>query len=125
MNTEMLKSYLKMLLKMFNADTDKKATMLLEMLKRANVEEGKLQLITNSTIKKQISELSNLSVSAVNNAISKFIKVGILERKDFGVYIFNPKYFGNTEWKLIDNIILRVVLSKEIKFDVEFGYKEL
>ena len=54
MNTEMLKSYLKMLLKMFNANTDKKATMLLEMLKRANVEEGKLQLITNSTIKKQI-----------------------------------------------------------------------
>ena len=43
MNTEMLKRYLKMLLKMFNADTDKKATMLLEMLKRANVEEGKLQ----------------------------------------------------------------------------------
>lgn len=128
MKKEILKNYLKTLLEMLDTNiskTDKKITMLLEMLKKANVEEGKLQLITNSTIKKQISELSNLSVSAVNNAISQFIKVGIIERKDFGVYIFNPKYFGNAEWKMIDNIVIKTTFSEEIEFEVEFGYKEL
>lgn len=128
MKKEILKNYLKTLLEMLDTNiskTDKKITMLLEMLKKANVEEGKLQLITNSTIKKQISGLSNLSVSAVNNAISQFIKVGIIERKDFGVYIFNPKYFGNVEWEKIDSVAIKTTFSEEIEFEVEFGYKEL
>ena len=73
------------------------------------------QLIVNAALKRQIASELNLSISSINNALSKFVKGKILFRKDTGLYLVNPHLFGKGEWKDIAKIRLEVTFSDEGK----------
>lgn len=52
-------------------------------------------------IKKRIATNAELSVQAVNNAITKFCNKGILKRLDTGLYELNPDLFARGKWREI------------------------
>jgi hypothetical protein len=52
-------------------------------------------------IKKRIATNAELSVQAVNNAITKFCAKGILKRLDTGLYELNPDLFARGKWREI------------------------
>jgi len=64
------------------------------------------QLVLNAALKRMIAEEVNLSVSSVNNALTKFVKGNLLSRIDTGIYLVNPQLFGKGEWKDISKIRL-------------------
>ncbi|KLV27094.1 replication/maintenance protein RepL, partial [Priestia megaterium] len=73
------------------------------------------QLVLNAALKRQIAEEIDLSVSSINNAITKFVKGELLERIDTGLYRVNPHLFGKGEWKDIAKIRLEVAFDSEGK----------
>ncbi len=73
------------------------------------------QLVVNAALKRQIASELELSLSSINNAISKFVKGEILLREDTGLYKVNPHLFGKGEWKDIAKIRLEVTFDKEGK----------
>lgn len=100
-------------------------TILYELLKRMNYRN---EIILSSGIKRMIvSEMHesglNVTVQAIGNALTDFVKAKILIRKDTGVYLANPFLFGKGEWKDIRNIRLQVGYNldgtRELKADIE------
>lgn len=73
------------------------------------------QLVINAALKRQIAEEIGLSVSSINNAITKFVKGKLLERIDTGLYLVNPHLFGKGEWKNIAKIRLNVTFDSRGK----------
>lgn len=87
-------------------------TILYALLKRMSYGN---QLVLNAALKRQIAEEIDLSVSSINNAITKFVKGELLERIDTGLYRVNPHLFGKGEWKDIAKIRLEVAFDGEGK----------
>ena len=73
------------------------------------------QLVVNAALKRQIAKELELSLSSINNAISKFVKGELLIREDTGLYKVNPHLFGKGDWKDIAKIRLEVVFDSEGK----------
>lgn len=73
------------------------------------------QLVVNAALKRQIAKELDLSLSSINNAISKFVKGELLIREDTGLYLVNPHLFGKGEWKDIAKIRLEVTFDSEGK----------
>lgn len=70
------------------------------------------QLVLNAALKRQIAKEVGLSMSSINNAITKFVKGEILIREDTGLYRVNPHLFGKGDWSDIAKIRLEVVFDK-------------
>ena len=87
-------------------------TVLYALLKRMSYGN---QLVLNAALKRQIAREIELSVSSINNAITKFVKGEMLERIDTGLYRVNPHIFGKGEWKDIARIRLEVSFDSEGK----------
>lgn len=87
-------------------------TVLYALLKRMSYGN---QLVLNAALKRQIAREIELSVSSINNAITKFVKGELLERIDTGLYRVNPHIFGKGEWKDIARIRLEVSFDSEGK----------
>lgn len=87
-------------------------TILYALLKRMSYGN---QLVLNAALKRQIAKEIELSVSSINNAITKFVKGELLERIDTGLYRVNPHIFGKGEWKDIAKIRLEVFFDSEGK----------
>ncbi|MBU4643223.1 replication/maintenance protein RepL [Bacillus toyonensis] len=80
------------------------------------------QLVVNAALKRQIAKELGLSLSSINNAISKFVKGELLVREDTGLYKVNPHLFGKGDWKDIAKIRLEVVFDstgKTIMSEIE------
>lgn len=82
---------------------------LLEFLKSATYadiedSEGGQILYLNSALKKRIASKTEVSVSRVNQAITEFVKKGIMRRVDIGAYQFNAELFGKGDWSDIANL---------------------
>lgn len=73
------------------------------------------QLVVNAALKRQIAKELELSLSSINNAISKFVKGELLIREDTGLYKVNPHLFGKGDWKDIAKIRLEVVFDSKGK----------
>lgn len=73
------------------------------------------QLVVNAALKRQIAKELDLSLSSINNAISKFVKGSLLLREDTGLYKVNPHLFGKGEWKDIAKIRLEVTFDAQGK----------
>ncbi|WP_412839914.1 replication/maintenance protein RepL [Bacillus paranthracis] len=73
------------------------------------------QLVVNAALKRQIAKELGLSLSSINNAISKFVKGELLIRKDTGLYKVNPHLFGKGDWKDIAKIRLEIVFDPKGK----------
>jgi hypothetical protein len=63
------------------------ACLLIELIMYSKEEET---LILNGYVKKNIAEKSNMSIGTIDNALSKWNEVGLLERLDRGTYILHP-----------------------------------
>ncbi|MDC3422864.1 replication/maintenance protein RepL [Aquibacillus koreensis] len=73
------------------------------------------QLVVNAALKRQIAKELDLSLSSINNGLSKFVKGEILFREDTGLYKVNPHLFGKGEWKDIAKIRLEITFDKNGK----------
>lgn len=73
------------------------------------------QLVINAALKRQIAKELELSLSSINNAISKFVKGELLIREDTGLYKVNPHLFGKGDWKDIAKIRLEVTFDMQGK----------
>ena len=69
------------------------------------------RLILNGSLKKRMAESINLSISSIDNAITKFVKGNILIREDKGIYLFNPYLFGKGSWESIQEIRLNITYN--------------
>lgn len=80
------------------------------------------QLVVNAALKRQIAKELDLSMSSINNAITKFVKGDLLIREDTGLYLVNPHLFGKGDWKDIAKIRLEVTFDangKSIMSEIE------
>ena len=80
------------------------------------------QLVVNAALKRQIAKELDLSMSSINNAITKFVKGDLLIREDTGLYLVNPHLFGKGDWKDIAKIRLEVTFDangKTIMSEIE------
>ncbi len=62
-------------------------------------------------IKRQIAEELGLSVKKIEQAIQEFAQKDILLRKDRGLYVVNPYYFGKGKWQDIKKLRLTIEYS--------------
>lgn len=77
------------------------------------------KLLINNHVKKEIQEsLGYKTTQSVANAISKFVKTGILKRMDTGTYKLNPNLFAMGAWKDIQKLRAEW-LELSIKYDSE------
>lgn len=74
---------------------------------RTNKEGGQL-IYVNSTMKKNIAEDLNVSVSRINHALTNFVKSKIFFRIDRGTYQVNAHLFGKGDWQDIKEIRMKV-----------------
>lgn len=90
------------------------------LLKRVEYKTNELNLPSGQ--KTRIVEELEISMSSLNNAISTFVKRGLLIRTGKGVFLANPHLFGNGDWNTISKLRLTVDFSAEgitMKGDVQ------
>jgi hypothetical protein len=61
-----------------------------------------------SGTKRLIAEKMSINPKTIDNALGQFVKKGILIKKDTGVYLANPTYFGKGSWANIYKIRMTV-----------------
>jgi predicted transcriptional regulator len=69
------------------------------------------RLVLNMGVKKRMAESIGLSVSSIDNALTKLVKGGLLIREDKGNYLFNPYLFGKGNWENIQEIRMNVTYN--------------
>ena len=82
---------------------------LLELLKHmsyADIEdtEGGQIIYLNAALKRKIATNTGKTVKRLEQALTNFVKTGILRRISIGTYQVNAEFFGKGEWKDIKNI---------------------
>lgn len=98
-----------------------------ELLKSVSYADKGQFIIINAGYKRIIAANLGIKLQSVTNAINQLAKKGILIRKEVGVFLLNPQYFGKGEWKDISKIRYEVELNtkgktiklKEIETKVE------
>ncbi|MHB0803751.1 replication/maintenance protein RepL [Bacillus thuringiensis] len=68
-------------------------------------------IIVNAGYKRILAENLGIKPQSVTNAINDLVKKDILIRKESGVFLLNPQYFGKGEWKDIAKIRYEIELS--------------
>lgn len=58
----------------------------------------------NANIKKEIARATKKSLARYNQALTLWVKKGVLKRIDTGTYQVNPKIFGKGDWRDISNL---------------------
>ena len=73
------------------------------------------EIIVNSAVKRQIAEKIDKKFNTVNQYITKLVHYDILIRKDTGIYILNPLFYGKGKWqdilKLREDLELNIIYS--------------
>lgn len=64
-------------------------------------------------VKREIANELGIKEITVSKAIELFTNKSILVRKDRGLYIINPYFFGRGKWEEIKKIRLQILYSKE------------
>lgn len=64
-------------------------------------------------VKREIANELGIKEVTVSKAIELFTNKSILVRKDRGLYIINPYFFGRGKWEEIKKIRLQILYSKE------------
>lgn len=82
---------------------------LIEFLKNASYadidsDNGGQVIYMNKMLKENIAKKCNVSLKRVEQAITEFVKKGIMRRIGVGTYQFNPNLFGFGRWSDIYNI---------------------
>lgn len=82
---------------------------LIEFLKKASYadadsDNGGQVIYMNKMLKENIAKKCNVSLKRVEQAITEFVKKGIMRRIGVGTYQFNPNLFGFGRWSDIYNI---------------------
>lgn len=95
-----------------NSLTKGEILILFALLKRVDFATNGMEIVLNQTIKSRIlKEISLKNIGTINNAISKFIKIGLFRRPsdvDYNIHsnilIPNPYFFGKGDWADIANM---------------------
>jgi len=77
--------------------------------------EGQL-IIINASYKRLLSEKLGLKVQTITNAISELAKKRIILKKDRGLFLLNPQFFGKGDWADVSKIRYQVELSAQGTF---------
>jgi hypothetical protein len=72
------------------------------------------QIIINSSVKRQIADDIDKSFNTINQYITKLVKYKIILRKDTGIYVLNPVFYGKGSWT--DIVELRESLEINITY---------
>jgi hypothetical protein len=64
-------------------------------------------------VKREIANELGLKEITISKAIELFAKKSIILRKDRGLYIINPYFFGRGKWEDIKKVRLQIEYSKE------------
>lgn len=78
-------------------------------------------IVLNASLKRMIAKEQNTSVANVANIISKFVKDGLMVRKDTGLYMLDPKLFAKGKWRDIDKLRTEY-LELSIKYHPDGAY---
>lgn len=105
LNKEILLQYTRDLL-LLKGIQESLAELLVEILRKANYDN---QIILNATIKSELGEKMGYSLGSVDNALTKFVRTGLLSREGRGVYHPNKDYFWlRSEEGVIENLHLKI-----------------
>jgi len=88
---------------------------LYELIKSVSYADKGQFLIVNAGYKRILAENLGIKPQSVTNAINQLAKKGILIRKERGVFLLNPQYFGKGEWKDISKIRYEIELNAQGK----------
>jgi hypothetical protein len=83
---------------------------LLAMLKRMTYNND---IALYAPIKREIANELGVKEVTISKAIELFTQRSILLRKDRGLYIINPYFFGRGKWEEIRKIRLQILYTKE------------
>ena len=72
-------------------------------------------IVLVAAIKKEIAKELGLTLNTINRYITQLVEKDILIRKDIGMYILNPYFYGKGKYK--DILELREELEINIKYD--------
>lgn len=100
---------------------------LYKLIKSVSYADKGQYVIINAGYKRIIADELDIKPQTVTNAINELSKKKILIKKENGVFLLNPQFFGKGEWKDISKIRYEVELGefgKQIKL-VEKTQKEV
>lgn len=80
-------------------------------------------IILIASVKREIAEELGVKEITLRKAIELFVEKSILLRKDRGVYIINPYFFGRGKWEEIKKIRLLIEYSKEGKMMLKTDFE--
>lgn len=75
-------------------------------------------------VKREIANELKIKEITVSKAIELFTLKSILLRKDRGLYLINPYFFGIGRWEKIKEIRMQIVYSSEGKMILKTEFKE-
>ena len=78
--------------------------LLIETLQYMTFANKKQQVYLNSEIKSEICEKTGKSIARYNQALTTWVKEGILKRVGRGTYKVNPWIFGKGDWRDIEHL---------------------
>ena len=103
-----IKLYIKDVLRLTDIPNSSNA-ILFSVLKRMTYDS---EIALFAPVKKRIAAELNLSEPTVSKAIELFAKKSILLRKDRGLYVVNPFFFGRGKWEEIRQIRFQILYSE-------------
>lgn len=75
-------------------------------------------------VKREIASELKIKEITVSKAIELFTSKSILLRKDRGLYLINPYFFGIGRWEKIKEIRMQILYSSEGKMILKTEFKE-
>lgn len=84
---------------------------LYELIKSVTYAEKGHFIVVNPAYKRLIAEKLDMKVQTITNAINTLSKQNILIKKDRGLFLLNPHYFGRGDWKDIAKIRYEIELT--------------
>jgi hypothetical protein len=84
---------------------------LYELIKAVTYAEKGHFIVINPAYKRLIAENLGMKTQSVTNAINTLSKQNILIKRDRGLYLLNPHYFGRGDWKDIARIRYEIELT--------------
>ena len=84
---------------------------LYELIKGVTYANKGQYIIINAGYKRIVAESLGMKQQSITNAVNQLSKKNILIKKESGVFLLNPQFFGRGEWKDISKIRYEVELS--------------
>ena len=86
-------------------------------------------IVINASVKRMIAKEHGIGIQTISNAITRFVKDGLMVRKDTGLYMLDPNLFARGKWSDIEKLRnefleFSITYSPDGSYEMKATFKE-